>query len=357
MSVMRRTAMPGVLAAVLAIAAAGCGSSDDASTTAAKTTAATAAASAKAKDLKVGLVVDEPINDRGFNQSAYDGLKRAGGELGVQTRVLVSKTAADQVPNIAALAQQGYDLVVVTGFNYADPLSTVAKRFPKTNFAIIDYSQAALKGKPANVEGLLFKMEQGGYLAGYIAGSVQTGDVPRTNGKHVVGTIGGVRLPTVDQYIAGFRAGVKAADPKVTLLNGYTQTFTDSGACKQLALNQIAQGADTIFPVAGNCNLGTIDAAKEKGIWAVGGDTDQSYLGPQIITSAMKRVDVAVFNAAKQAAEGQFKAGTDYTFDVNNGGIGLGKISPDVPKAVVDKIDAVVAEMEAGKLQIPTSLK
>lgn len=356
---MGRRAILGVLAAIVAIAAGGCGSSssDSASTTAAKAAGTTAAAAAKGKDIKVGLVVDDPINDRGFNQSAYDGLKRAGRELGVQTRVLVSKTAADQVPNIAALAQQGYDLVVVTGFNYAEPLATVAKRFPKTNFAIIDYSQADLKGKPANVEGLLFKMEQGGYLAGYIAGAVQNGDVPRTNGKHVVGTIGGVRLPTVDQYIAGFRAGVQAADPKATLLNGYTQTFTDSGACKQLALNQIAQGADTIFPVAGNCNLGTIDAAKEKGIWAVGGDTDQSYLGPQIITSAMKRVDVAVFDAAKQAVDGDFKAGTDFTFDINNGGIGLGKISPDVPASVVDKVNQVVADMKAGKLEIPTTLQ
>jgi basic membrane protein A len=350
------------LTLAMALGAAGCGSSSS-SSTATQSSAGTgtdAAVSttqeAPKSDLKIGLAVDNPINDRGFNQDAVAGLKRAGKELGVQTRVVIAKTAADHVPNLASLAQQGYDLVVATGFNYAEALDTVAQKFPDTKFAIIDFSQAALKSKPANVEGLLFAMEQSGYLAGYLAGAIQDKDVPRTNDQMTVGTVGGVRMPPVDQYIAGFQAGAKAAQPSIKLLNGYSQTFTDSGACKQLALNQIEQGADVIFQVASNCGLGVIDAAKDKGIWAVGGDIDQSFLGPQILTSAMKRVGVAVFETATSVQDGTFEGGRDVLFDVHNGGVGLGKISPEVPADIVDEVKGVEAKMKAGEIEPPKAL-
>lgn len=331
-----------LVCAVTVVAAAGlvaCGSDDDDATGAAAQSSEPAAG-----DVKVGLAVDQPVNDKGFNENAVDGMERVKQELGVETRVLVAKTAADHLPNLATLAQQGYDLVIATGFNYAEALDTVAARFPETKFAIIDFSQSALESKPDNVEGLMFAMEQSGYLAGYLAGSVET---------DTLSTVGGVRMPPVDQYIAGFRAGAKAANPGVKLLNGYSQTFTDPGACKQIAINQIDQGSDAIFQVASNCGLGVIDAAKQKGIWAVGGDIDQAFLGDHVLTSAMKRVDVAVFETAKSVVEGTYKGGRDVLFDVRNEGVGLGEINAEVPEPVVTEIEGVIEEMKAGEIEPP----
>jgi basic membrane protein A and related proteins len=338
------TARLAVACAIMVVAAAGlvaCGSDDDD-----PGGSGAQASESAAKDVKIGLAVDQPVNDKGFNEDAVDGMERVKRELGVETRVLVAKTAADHLPNLATLAQQGYDLVIATGFNYAEALNTVAARFPETKFAIIDFSQAALESKPDNVEGLMFAMEQSGYLAGYLAGSVET---------DTVSTVGGVRMPPVDQYIAGFRAGAKAANPQIKLLNGYSQTFTDPGACKQIAINQIDQGSDAIFQVASNCGLGVIDAAKQKGIWAVGGDIDQSFLGDHVLTSAMKRVDIAVFETAKSVVDGTYKGGRDVLFDVGNEGVGLGEINAEVPEPVVTEIEGVVDEMKAGEIAPPKS--
>ena len=329
-------------AVVAAAALVGCGSDDEGS----GTTAATSNEPA-GEQLKIGLAVDQPVNDKGFNENAVDGMERVKTELGVETSVLVAKTAADHLPNLATLAQQDFDLVIATGFNYAEALDTVAARFPETKFAIIDFSQAALKSKPANVEGLMFAMEQSGYLAGYMAASVDS---------DTVSTVGGVRMPPVDQYIAGFQAGAKAANPDVKLLNGYSQTFTDPGVCKQVALNQIAQGSDAVFQVASNCGLGAIDAADQKGVWAVGGDIDQSFLGDHVLTSAMKRVDVAVFETAKSVVDGTFEGGRDVMFDVANEGVGLGEINAEVPQELVSEIDGVIEKMKSGEIEPPKAL-
>src|SRR5919201_5830214 len=127
--------------------------------------------------------------------------------------------------------------------------------------------------------------------------------------SNIVSTVGGQKIPPVDHYIAGFQAGAKAANPKVKLLNDYSQSFTDPAPCKELALQQISSGSDIVFQVAGGCGLGALDAAKEKHVWGIGVDADQAYLGPHILTSAVKRVDSAVFDAIKSVADGKFHGG------------------------------------------------
>jgi hypothetical protein len=154
----------------------------------------------------------------------------------------------------------------------------------------------------------------------------------RRPGPDVIGSVGGQKQPPVDRFIAGYQAGAKAANPGITTLNGYSEDFVDLAKCKQVALNQIEQGAGVIFQVAGGCGLGALDAAREKGVWGIGVDADQSFLGPHILTSAVKRVDTAVFLAIKRVVDGKFKGG-NMIFGLNQNGVGIGKISvPGVPE-------------------------
>jgi basic membrane protein A len=344
--------MAAIVMAGILIAAAGCGSNNKSSggSTSAGTSS-TAAAPAK-KSIKVGLVTDiGGLNDRSFNALANQGLQTAKSSLGIQGRVLTSKSNADYIPNLSTLAQQKYDLVIGVGFLMADAVDTVATKFPNTKFAIIDVDATGLKGKPTNVEGLLFKEQQSGYLAGYLAGLYA-----KDNNITTISSVGGQKIPPVDHYIAGYQAGAKAANPSIKTLNAYSQDFVDQAKCKEIALSQIARGAGVVFQVAGQCGLGALDAAKQKGKQGIGVDADQAYLGPHILTSAIKKVDVAVTDTIKQVQDGKFTGGADTTFDVSNGGAGIGKVSPAGAKYQA-QLDSVTAKLKDGSLTPPDAVK
>ncbi|UTI65811.1 BMP family ABC transporter substrate-binding protein [Paraconexibacter antarcticus] len=339
----------------MSLVAAGCGSSGNSSSTstpAAAGSTSTAAAAPTGKKIKVGLVTDiGGLNDRSFNALANKGLGDAESQLGIDGRVLTSKSNADYVPNLSTLAQQKYDLVIGVGFLMADAMGKVAKKYPGTKFAIIDVDQTSLKGKPANVEGLLFKEEEGGYLAGYLA-ALYAKDHKMTT----ISSVGGQKIPPVDHYIAGYQAGAKAADPGIKTLNGYSQDFVDQSKCKELALGQIGQGSGIVFQVAGQCGLGALDAAKSKGKLGIGVDADQAYLGSHILTSATKKVDVAVFDTIKEVQAGGFKAGTNTTFDLKTNGVGIGKVSAAGTKYQA-QIDKVAKDIVAGTITVPDTVK
>jgi basic membrane protein A and related proteins len=302
----------------------------------------------------VVLVTDiNQLNDHGFNQLAYQGLKRAEKQLGIRGDVYQSASAQAYIPNLSTAARKNADLVVAVGFDQAAAVAKVAKEFPKTHFAIIDVSQGDLAGKPANVEGLIFREQEVGYLAGYLAGLVEK----RAGKQNTIGSVGGEKQPPVDRYIAGYQAGARKADPTVKLLNAYSQDWVDQAKCKTAALNQIAAGANIIFQVAGGCGLGVLDAAKERNVWGIGVDADQSYLGKQVLTSALKRVDTSVYSTIQQVLNNKFAGGTDAVFSLANNGVGLGKISPQVPKADVQKVQQIAKQIAAGKItDIPTAL-
>jgi basic membrane protein A len=332
-------------AGALAVVAAGCGGGSSSSS------GTTTGAEAKAT---VVLVTDiNQLNDRGFNQLAYQGLKRAQRELGVKGLVYQSPSAQAYIPNLSTAARKGADLVVAVGFDQAAAVAKVAPQFPNTHFAIIDVSNADLTGKPKNVLGLIFKEQEAGYLAGYLAGLVE-----KQGGGKTIGSVGGQKQPPVDRYIAGYQAGARKVVPGIKTLNAYSQDWVDQAKCKQATLDQIGSGANIVFAVAGGCGLGTLDAAKEQGVWAIGVDADQSYLGPQVLTSALKRVDVSVFDTIQAVLDGKFKGGTDSVFSLKNDGVGLGKISPKVPKADVAKVDLVAKDIADGKIaDIPTEVQ
>jgi basic membrane protein A and related proteins len=338
------------LLAALALGIAACGGDDDDS---GGSSSSTSTSESGGKSIKAGLVTDiGGLNDRSFNFLANKGLEDAESQLGTQGRVFLSKSNGDYVPNLQTSAQQQNDLTVSVGFLMGDATATVAKKFPNNDFAIVDFAAAGLKGKPQNVEGLLFKEQEAGYLAGYLAGLWA-----KDNNADTISSVGGQKIPPVDHYIAGYQAGAKAANPQIKTLNGYSQDFVDQAKCKEIALNQIAQGSKVVFQVAGQCGLGALDAAKEKNVQGIGVDADQSYLGPHILTSALKKVDVAVFDAIKRVQDGKFKGGTDVVATVANGGIGLGKIGPAGTK-YADQIKQVQDDIASGKISnIPDTVK
>jgi basic membrane protein A len=335
---------------VLALAATACGSKKSAATT---STTASTTSTTDATAFKVGLNTDiGGLNDRGFNHLAYVGLLQAQRRLGVQTRVIQSASPADYIPNLSKLAEQGYNLVIGVGYTEIDALKAVAKQFPKTHFAIVDVSNAD-EGGLKNVQGLLFKEQEAGYLAGYAAGLAA-----KQRGGKAVSSVGGEKQPPVDRYIAGFQAGAKAADPGVETLNGYSQDFDNQAKCKEVALNQIAAGSVVVFQVAGGCGLGALDAAKEQNVWGVGVDADQGYLGTYVLTSALKRVDTAVYDSIRDAKAGKFKGGTDAVYGLDIGGVGIGKFSPKTPAGIAAKVAAIKQQIASGKItNIPTTVK
>jgi basic membrane protein A and related proteins len=331
--------------AALAIVA-GCGGSSSSSN-------GTTAAATPSKAFVVLVTDVNQLNDHGFNQLAYQGLKRAQRELGIRGAVYQSPSAQAYIPNLSQAARKGADLVVSVGFDQANAVAKVAKQFPNTQFAIIDVDQTTLAGKPKNVEGLIFKEQEVGYLAGYLAGLVEK----QKGGHATISSVGGQKQPPVDRYIAGYQAGAKKADPSITVLNTYSQDWVDQAKCKQAALDQISAGATVVFQVAGGCGLGALDAAKEKDVWGIGVDADQSYLGPQVLTSAMKRVDTSVFSSIQQVLAGKFAGGTNAVFSLKNNGVGLGKINSKVPKADIAKVLQIAHDISTGKISnIPTSV-
>jgi basic membrane protein A len=234
-----------------------------------------------------------------------------------------------------------------------DSLDAIATAYPKNKFAIVDVDVTTMKHKPKNVEGLLFREQQAGYLVGYAAGMWA-----KAHGGKAVGSVGGLKIPPVDRYIAGYEFGAKKADPGIKTLNDYSQDFIAQAKCKEKALNQIAQGSVVEFQVAGQCGLGVLDAAHEKGLFGIGVDADQGYLGSWVMTSALKRVDVAVYNAIQAANHGTLMGGTNKEFGADIGGVGYGKWSSKVPANIKAAVAAQYKLLKAGKVKgIPTTVK
>ena len=312
------------------------------------------ASAAAAKTLKVGLVADQgELNDHGFNQLAYEGLKRAEHDLGIKGRVVESASPAEYIPNMVALARQGYDLIIGVGFAQGDAIAAAAKRFPDTRFAIVDVDQRDLKGKPKNAVGLLFKEQQVGYIVGYLGALSE-----KRRGGKAISAVGGFKQPPVDRYIAGYKAGAQKAVPGIKVNWAYSQDWDNQAKCKELALSQIAHGSGVVFQVAGGCGLGALDAAREKGVWGIGVDADQSFLGPSVLTSALKGVDAAVFLTIKSLQNGTFKGGRNSVFGLEQDGVGLGKVSPRANKADVRATVEIEKQIISGAIKnIPTVLK
>lgn len=291
------------------------------------------------------------LDDRSFNHLAYLGLLKAE-RAGVAGYVVQSASATDYLRNLRTCARRHAGVTIGIGLPMSDAMDAVAGAFPKSRFAIVDVDVATMVHRPKNVTGLLFREQQAGYLVGYAAGLWA-----RAHHGKAVGSVGGMQIPPVDGYIAGFRFGAQKADPGITLLNDYSQDFAAPAACRKKALDQIAAGSVVEFQVAGRCGLGVLDAADRKGVLGIGDDVDQAYLGRWVMTSALKRVDVAVDDAILEARAGRLVGGANEELGAAAGGIGYGRWSPDVPATIRAAVARQYRLLEAGRIPgIPTTI-
>ena len=318
-----------------------------------------AAAKASKASFTAALVSDiGKFTDKGFNENQLKGLNVAKAKLGVNTIALQSNATSDYAPNFNSAIRKGANLVIAAGFLLAPTTATFAKKFPKTDFAITDYPVnippfADKKGNvlTKNVEGLTYAANESGCLVGVLAAKMA-----KKMGGNVVGAVGGIKLPSVDIWMAGYRYCVQKVEPGMKVLIQYSNDFVATDKCQTVAENEIGQGAKVLFQVAGGCGLGTLKAADDAKIWGIGVDVDQYNLAKRVLTSGIKRVDTGVYDAIQQAAAGKFKGGSNLVFDLKNGGMGVGRINPSVPKAWVTLMNSYRAKIIAGTLKVPTSL-
>jgi basic membrane protein A len=347
---------------VLGLSACGGGGGSSETTSTSSTTGSTTTTATPGGRFKAAFNTDTAgLNDKSFNHLGNIGRLKAQNELGIQTKVYVSATESDYLPNAVSAAQWGAKAVVENGFLLADATNTAAKQFPDVKWAITDYPRVALADKPVNAYGLTFRSEQSGFLVGYLAGEMakaKLGPTGASSEKLVLSAVGGKKIPSVDNWIAGYRAGAKAVDPSFKVLIDYSNDFTPatSPKCKEIALKHISSGAQAVFQVAGGCGLGALQAAKASKVWGIGVDADQAYLGPHILTSGVKRVDTAVYTFYKLASEGKLGAGKDLVFDLKNKGQDVGKISNRVPQAFITKMNAEKAKIISGAISVPDAL-
>jgi basic membrane protein A and related proteins len=316
------------------------------------------AASGGTRQVRIGLVLEQTLVGRAsdpFQYGAFRGLVRAKRNLHVQAKAVAPSPTGvgDQfVAPFNRLAREHYDLVIGVGFLELQAASRAARKFPHEKFAILDATHEDVPRHPANLEGTVFHTEQAAYLAGVLAARM----ADRGPRPHVVSSVGGLEIPTVDSFIAGFEAGAKHADPKIKLLRTYTGTFLAKRPCANAARAQIDRGSTVVFDVAGACGLGALATAKREGAYGIGVDTDQSYLGRFILTSVIKNLDVAVYDLAKRVIHHRLPTGGNLNFDLRDNGVGLGRFSPVVRLSVRRELTSLARQIRQGKVKVPTQV-
>ncbi len=305
------------------------------------------APAADGSSFKIGLVTDVGgVNDQSFNQSAWEGLQKAKDELGVEVSYLESSTDSDYASNIETFIDEDYNLIICVGYMLADATRTAATANPDVKFAIIDdASNADLD----NVTCLTFRQEQASYLVGYVAGL--------TTKSNNVGFVLGMSSETMHLFGYGYVAGVLDANPECKVQQMNANSFADSAIGKTDATQMITNGADIIFHAAGSTGLGVIEACQEagEGIYAIGVDTDQNYLAPDtVITSAMKRVDVSVYDSVKALIEGSLQGG-EKVYDLSVEGVDIAPTTTLLSDDVVSAVQDVKAKIISGEIAVPAS--
>lgn len=350
---MKKKILAVLLSAAMVASMTACGSSsssEEAETPAESTEAAEGdeaeaeAPAANGGDFKVGLITDVGgVNDGSFNQSAWEGLQRAMSDLGIEANYLESATDADYVPNIETFVDEEYDLIISVGYMLADATKTAAEANPDVRFAIIDDATIDLD----NVTCLMFKQEQASYLVGYVAGLMT-----ETNN---IGFVLGMANETMNLFGYGYCAGAIDANPDITVQQFNANSFADSATGKTNANTAITNGADIVFHAAGATGLGVIEACQEAGVYAIGVDSDQSSIAPNtVITSAMKRVDNAVYDTVESLIGGTLESGI-HTYDLSVGGVDIAPTQDLLPAEVVSAVEEVKAKIISGEVTVPSN--
>jgi len=300
------------------------------------------------------------LGDKSFNDGAYQGLQMAQEELdNVEIKVIESKQQTDYIPNLTGLAEDGSDIVFAVGFLMESAVKEAAANMPDTYFAGIDIG--AGEDDPENFQGILYKEEQAGYLAGIVAGMMTKEHADKTdklNDANVVGVVLGMLIPPVEKYEVGFIQGVHSVNPDCKVLSVTSGSFTDQAKGKEAALAMIEQNADIIFHAAGLTGLGAIQAAKEEGVLAIGVDVDQNNVAPEtVLTSAEKKIPQSVYLSIKSAYDDNFQAGTK-VYGLEQDAVGISEFhsfDDMVPQGVKDAVEQAKEDILAGDVTIETS--
>ena len=313
------------------------------------------AASGNKPAFKVGLVFDVGgKGDKSFNDAALAGLDSAKKDLGIEFETTEPGEGGDRESGLRQYASGPYDLIVGVGFLFSDDVKTVAKDFPTKHFACIDMNVAPGETLPANVVALKFKEEEGSYLVGALSGLLTK--------THVVGFLGGMQIPLIKKFEAGYRAGVAKVSPRTKVLVKYAgatgQAFKDPTKGKELGLAMYGDNADIVFHASGSTGLGLFEAAKERNALAIGVDSDQYDAMPgHVLTSMVKRVDVAVYETIKESMNGQFPGGQARVYGLKDKGVGYvydARNANLIPASVKATVDSLGQEIIAGRIQVPT---
>jgi basic membrane protein A len=309
--------------------------------------------------LRVGLVADtRGLLDGGANELAASAVRAASSRtsLGVRIDIRSSPSEASYLPALESMAAQGYDLVIAVGPSEQRAVGQAARAYPDVRFAIVGGSYVApgIGGLP-NVLGLVFKVEQSGYVAGYLAGLVERSSGSHLNAANTIGTISGGGDPAALRTLSGFRAGARAADPAVRLLAGFANAASGAGRCQSLAAGQIAHGADIVYPVAGACGDGALAAAAAAGVWSIGSRLSPDALAPTLLATSVARADRAVLLTLQAVASGTFAGGRDVELGLAQGAVSVTGLSADLSRVIRVRVAAAAARVRAGRVSIPTA--
>lgn len=308
------------------------------------------------KSIVVGLVTDVGgIDDKSFNQGTWEGIQRFAEETGAETKYLQSESDTDYIPNLSTFSDEELDLIIAPGFLFIDSMTEVSGNFPDQKYLLIDDVVA----ERPNVVSAVFAAEQGSFLVG-VAAALKTQEA----GKDTVGFIGGMDFELIQNFEAGFEAGVKAVDPNMNILVEYAGSFADAQKGQTLAAKMYDEGAYVIYHAAGGTGNGLIKEAKDRAtnnqeVWAIGVDKDQYadgiYEGEKsvILTSMMKRVDVAAYEVSKMVLEDTFPGGETLRFTLENGGVGIPAENPNLSADMLTKIAEFEGKVKSGELEVP----
>ncbi len=327
---------------VIALVAAGCGGGGGGSSNTTTT---------QKSSFKAALITDiAGLNDNGFNKNQGVGLNKAASELGLTPITKISHSSSDYQPNYNAAIRAGANIVIAAGFLLGDTMKKYAKQYPKVDFAITDDPVSAVGGYKNEI-GITYATEQAGCLVGVLAAK-QAAQM----GKKIIGAVGGIKIPPVDSYIAGYQYCANKAVPGTKTITQYSNSFTDEGKCSAVAQNEIGSGAQVVFQVAGLCGDGALKEASKLGKWGIGVDADEVGVAKNILTSAVKKTDVGVEHAITDSFHNHFPGGTNIVLNLKNNGVGVGTISPKVPKSWIDLMNSYRAKIISGSLQPPATL-
>ena len=302
---------------------------------------------------KAALVSDVAgFSDNGFNKNQRVGLIKAAKKIGGTAFPIVSHSSSDYQPNYNTAVHDGANIIIAAGFLLGDTMKQYATQYPNIKFAITDDPVAAVGGLK-NEEGITYATQEGGCLVGVLAAKMA-----QKMGHKVIGVAGGLKIPPVDSYIAGYKYCARKAVKGTKVVVQYSGDFEDQTKCSAIAQNEIqGQKAQVIFQVAGLCGDGALKEASKLHKWGIGVDADEFSVASRILTSALKKTDVGVYDTVVAASKGKFKGGRDLLFNLKNNGVGVGKISRKVPKSWITLMNSYKTKIIKGKLKPPAVLK